>query len=120
MAGGMRLDNDDIRALPLHMQEQLGTALVVQMAQVNDDLRKHLGVVSPAQALQAFQVAGREETPHRQKTHVRRLRFRNIHAARRFLTLREEERNGEISDLVLHMNENYAIDRFTYSITEEY
>lgn len=35
MQGGMRFDNDDIRALPLHMQEQVGTALVAQMAQAN-------------------------------------------------------------------------------------
>lgn len=33
MQGGMRLDNDDIRALPLHMQEQVGVAIANQMAQ---------------------------------------------------------------------------------------
>lgn len=35
MNGGMRFDNDDIRALPLHMQEQVGVALVAQIAQAN-------------------------------------------------------------------------------------
>ena len=98
MSNGMRIDP---KGLPLHMQEQVGVAIAASLAQ-------------------ATPVAGREEMPLRQKTHARRLRFRNIHAARRYLTLREEERNGEISDLVLHMNENYVIDRFTYCITEEY
>lgn len=35
MPGGMRFDNDDIRALPLHVQEQVGVAIANQMAQAN-------------------------------------------------------------------------------------
>lgn len=33
MANGMRLDSEQLREMPLHMQEQVGVALVNQMAQ---------------------------------------------------------------------------------------
>ena len=63
----MRLDNNDIRAMPLHMQEQVGVALVAQMAQANP-------------------VAGSEKRP-KEKTPVRRLSFRTARAAQRYQKL---------------------------------
>lgn len=99
MNGGMRIDP---KKLPLRYQEQVGAALVAQLAQ-------------------AAPVAGREAKPSGQRVHVRRLRFKNTRAAMRYLQLREEDRNGTISDLVLHMNEKkFVICRFTYCVKEEY
>lgn len=97
----MRFDNDDIRALPLHMQEQVAMAFVAQPAKANP-------------------VAGREAKPSASKVHVRRLRFKNSRAAQRYLQLWEESRNENISDLVMHMDEKFQICRFTYCVMEEY
>lgn len=98
----MRLDNNDIRALPLHMQEQVGVSLVAQISREN--MRKGLGIDPAAN----------------QKVHVRILQFKNKQAARRYLALREADRNGLLSELVLHMNEKYRVHKFTYTKTEEF
>lgn len=101
MPGGMRLDNNTIRTLPLHMQEQVAMAFAAQPAK-------------------AVPVADREESPPKRKVRVRRLRFINARAAWRYLQLREETRCENIFDLVLTKNGEHVIHRFTYCVTEEY
>ena len=100
MSGGMRFDNDDIRALPLHMQEQLSTALVAQMAQ-------------------AAPVAGQQEKRPGVKVRVRRLRFPTSEAFLHYLAIRDLEKSGKAADIILHKKGDY-IGKIIYTVTEEF
>ena len=94
----MRIETKEIRGLPLYLQEQMGVALVAQMEQANP-------------------VAGNEKRP-REKTPVRRLRFRTARAAQRYQKLRILARTGIIIDLVLSTDGEY-VRSFTYLVEEE-
>lgn len=96
MAGGMRLDNDDIRALPLHMQEQVAMEIVAQSAK-------------------ALPVAGREEKRPCKKVTAKRLRFTGARAAERYRVLRDAARQGVISELGVLVQDGY-IYAFTYRV----
>lgn len=97
MQGGMRFDNDDIRALPLHMQEQVGTALVARMAKT-------------------LPVAGREEKGSDRKVTPKRLRFMGERAAERYRILRDAAKQGVISEVGVMVQNGY-ICAFTYRVT---
>ena len=98
MNGGMRIDP---RQLPLCYQEQVGAAILAQIAQ-------------------APSVAVREERRVRNKQPVRRLVFSNDRAASRYRILRKQAESGAICELLLHKNKQGLIDCFTYTITEVY
>lgn len=98
MSGGMRIDP---KQLPLHYQEQVGAAILAQLTQT-----------SP--------VAGREEVAVRIKRPVRKFIFANPRAAARFRVLSKQAASGAICELLCHKNAQGLIDRFTYTVTEEY
>lgn len=98
MNGGMRIDP---RQLPLCYQEQVGTAILAQLAQ-------------------APPVAVREEKRLRNKQPVHRLLFINDRAAARYRILRKQAESGAICELLLHKNKQGLINCFTYTIAEVY
>lgn len=91
----MRLDNDDIREMPLHIQEQVGVAIAANLAQANP-------------------VAGREEK-RPMKVPVRILRFPSPAAAARYKALRDAAREGVIYDLETVQHDGCTV-AFTYKI----
>lgn len=109
MGGGMRLDNDDIREMPLRIQEQLGTALVAQMAKA-----AQAAIRIGEQFDQANPVAGREEK-RPMKVPVRILRFPSPAAAARYKALRDAAREGVIYDLDTVQYDGCTV-AFTYKI----
>ena len=91
----MRLDNDDIREMPLHIQEQVGVAIAANLAQANP-------------------VAGRGEK-RSIKVPVRILRFPSPGAAARYKALRDAAREGVIYDLDTVQYDGDIV-AFTYKI----
>lgn len=96
MAGGMHFDHDDLRALPLHMQEQVGVALVAQIEKNQP-------------------VAGREMKPPL-RVPVKRLCFSGARAAARYEVLRDAARQGVISELDA-VTDDGCVAALTYRIT---
>lgn len=109
MTNGMRFDNDDIRALPLHMQEQVGVEIAARMAEGN--AREALGVVSPSQT---HLVAGHRIKPPLLVV-VKRLCFTNTNGLERYQMLRDAVREGVISNL-MPIQYDGRIVAFTYNI----
>ena len=107
MSGGMRLDSKDIREMPLHMQEQVGVALLAQMAHGSEG--KQLGDSPPAKA---NPVAGR-------KVRVRKLCFPSKDAVWRYLKLRAMIRDGSVCGMTLH-REGACIRSVSYLVMEEF
>lgn len=77
--GGMRFDGDDIRRMPVHMQEQVGAALVARFEQDT-----HGGEVKKA----PIRVA------------ARKLHFLDAKAVERYMVLKDAVREGVIYDLI--------------------
>lgn len=87
----MRMESEDIRNLPLHMQEQVAMAFVPPVAE-------------PAP------VAGLKI--------LRRIRFPNKRAARRYLELRELATQGFIDAVTVHV-EDGIVRSVSYVVTED-
>lgn len=91
----------DPKELPLRYQEQLGTAILAQLAQMPP-------------------VAVREEVSVRIKRPVQKFVFVNPRAAARFRILSKQAASGAICELLCHKNNKGLIDCFTYTVTEEF
>ena len=94
MKGGMRFDGNDIRRMPLSVQEQLGAAILEKLEK-------------------ATPVAASLKPPLKVK--VRKLRFENRNLAMRYLDLRCAANRGMIYDLVLRKEGEY-ITSLSYGI----
>lgn len=92
----MHFDHDDLRALPLHMQEQVGVAVLAQIEKNQP-------------------VAGREMKPPL-RVPVKRLCFSGARAAARYEILRDAARQGVISELDAVTYDGYVVS-LTYRIT---
>ena len=91
----------DPKELPLHYQEQLGTAILAQLTQTPP-------------------VAVLEEIAVRIKRPVRKFTFVNPRAAARFRILSKQAQSGAICELLCHKNAQGLINCFTYTVTEEF
>lgn len=107
MPGGMRFDSKDIREMPLHMQEQVGVALLAQMAHGSEG--KQLG---DSPSAKATPVAGR-------KVRVRKLCFPSQAAAWRYLRIRALLRSGSVCGMTLRREGAY-IRSVSYLVMEEF
>lgn len=79
MSGGMHFESVDIRKMPLHYQEQVGTAILAQLAQTRP-------------------VAGKRNKPL--KARVKRLCFPSLKAIDRYEVLKRAEKEGVIEELL--------------------
>ena len=91
----------DPKELPMRYQEQLGAAILAQLAQTPP-------------------VAVREEVSVRIKRPVQKFVFVNLRAAARFRILSKQAASGAICELLCHRNAQGLIDCFTYTVTEEF